>query len=196
MNEGKTILIDFWETIAESKERDRLWKKVLKSFEYSSINKSNFFKYWKEKWFKSIIGEEEFIEELRKKFSIKSDQAMALRGILDYRNLTLIDGRLDSLSNLKKSNYKIHLVSDCGRDIKEFVEKSELNKILSKRFYSFEYGTTKDEDLYRRVSEEVGFNCLMIGDDFKRDYEAPKQYGFRSNLIKKSDRLEDVIWNN
>ena len=71
-----------------------------------------------------------------------------------------------------------------------------MNKILSKRFYSFEYGTTKDEDLYRIVFEEMGLNCLMVGDDPKRDYEIPKKYGFRAILVNKSDRLEDVIWNN
>ncbi len=196
MNKEKTILIDFWETIAESKERNTLWKKVLKSFENSGINKPSFFKYWKEKWFKSNVEGERFIQQLRGEFDINNDEANMFRDILDYKNLTLINGRLDSLRKLRNANYRFHLVSDCGREVKEFVEKSDLNKILSKRFYSFEYGTTKDEDLYRIVSEEIGLDCLMVGDDLKRDYEIPKKYGFRTNLVKKSERLEYIIWNN
>lgn len=193
MAERKKILIDFYGTIVESKERDKLWEEVLKSFKYFNINKSDFFKYWKETWFKSIIEEEKFIEKLREKFDIKNDQVTMLKRILDYKNLTLIDGRLNSLLNLIESNYEIHLVSDCGKDTREFIENSELDKILSKRFYSFKYGTTKDESLYKIVSEEVGSNCLMIGNDFKRDYEIPKKYGFRAYLITKLDRLEDII---
>ncbi len=195
MNKEKTILIDFWETIAESKERNTLWKKVLESFENSGINKPNFFKYWKENWFKSNIEEGRFIQQLRENFGISNYETNMLRDILDYKNLTLINGRLDSLKKLRNVNYGFHLVSDCGRDVKEFVEKTDLNKILSKRFYSFEYGTTKEEDLYRIVSEEIGIDCLMVGDDLKRDYKIPKRYGFRASLVKKSDRLEDALWN-
>jgi len=194
MEYKKNILIDFLETIVESKPREIFWGLVLKNLQKNQINKKDFFGYWKEHWFKSNITKKYFVQELNKKFEFGEEVIVYLRNILDYKNLTLIGKRLNFLSKLNNLGYRIHLVSDCGVDTKEFVENSELNNILSKRFYSFNYGTTKDEMLYDFVIRELGVNCLMIGDNYRRDYEIPKKYGLKAVYVKKTDNLEGLLW--
>ncbi len=193
MTNERIILIDFWGTIVESEKRNKLWGLVLKDFENLILDKKDIFGYWKERWFKSDINKGEFIQELIKRFELGSKTTSHIEDILNYKNFTPINGRIDSLSKLMREGYEIHLVSDCGYDTKEFVENSALNNILSKRFYSFVYKTTKEENLYGLVAEEIGTSCIMIGDDYKRDYKIPKEYGFSSALIRKIDILEDII---
>jgi FMN phosphatase YigB (HAD superfamily) len=192
--EIKEIFIDFWGTLVESKKRDEFWELLLKNLEKNEIRKGDFMNYWKENWFKSNITKGDFIHNLNKSFNLGEKESFYLQGLLDYKNLQLIDGRINFLSRMKKRGYNIHLVSDCGVDTREFIENSELDNLLSRRFYSFVYGTTKDEFLYAFVVEEMGINGLMIGDNYKRDCEIPNRYGLSSLFVKKTDDLGELIW--
>ncbi|NMB66812.1 HAD-IA family hydrolase [Candidatus Woesearchaeota archaeon] len=181
----ENILIDFWGTLAESKLREKQWKDLFLNFNKDNIETQSFLKYWKERWFKLEITEEQFKEDIIYAFNLKKDYSEKIFNLINYKNITLKKGVLETLSLLKSRNYRIYLVSDCGLDTLKFVNISKLKDFFSWEFYSFKYKTTKDENLYKFVKEELGENCVMIGDNQKRDYEIPRRYGFDSILIKK-----------
>lgn len=179
------ILVDFWGTLVESKKRDQYWGELFINLQEDEISKREFLNYWKENWFKSEIDLIKFQSRLKNKFNLKGKYDLLLSTLTDYKNMNFIGERLDELSNWVMAKHQVYLVSDCGMDTKEFVENSELKYLLNDEFYSFKYKTTKDEELYSIVRKEIGKNCIMIGDDYKRDYIIPKKYGFDSMLVKK-----------
>ncbi len=187
------LLFDFWNTLAYSKERDVYWFYILKSLERKKIVKREFFNFWKESWFKSNIDKEIFVKNLGFSFDFSIEEKKYFMELLNPGNIELFSKRVELLFKLKSMGYNMVLVSDSGSDISEFVDSSVLSGVFLKKFYSFKYGTTKEEDLYSYVVNYSGKNALMIGDDYKRDFLIPRRYGINSLYIKPKDDMGEKL---
>ena len=189
----RDILFDFWGTLGYSNVRDSIWQSISNEIKNFDINKKDFFEFWKENWFKSNIVKEEFIHRLCNNFNLNDRFNSLVEKLIDPENVRLYKNRFEKLSELNNRGYNLHLVSDCGRDTKSFVNQSKLDDIFLKKFYSFMNGETKEEGLYSIVKKELGNNNLIIGDDRYRDLKIPKRYGFHSIHIDEEECLDDIL---
>jgi HAD superfamily hydrolase (TIGR01549 family) len=191
----KKILIDFWGTLVESEKRENIWKSVMEQILNKGISKAKFFDFWKNNWFKTEINQNQFVGLLSKEFPLSKKIERYLEELINPNNLDFIKDRRDLITKLGKEGKEIYLVSDCGIDTKEFLEKSDINKYFRGKFYSFAYGTTKEEKLYEKVVNSLGTKLIMIGDNYLRDYKIPKRYGLESIHVDKNanigERLND-----
>jgi HAD superfamily hydrolase (TIGR01549 family) len=117
--------------------------------------------------------------------SIKTEFETRLKKELD--SITLFPETMDVLWDLKNRDLQLILCSNLAAPY----GKPAKNKLISFNKYcmSYEVGMTKpDQKIFKHIHDLVGFEknqYLFVGDNVKHDYEASKQYGFESNLIKR-----------
>jgi|GEM_PF-5615489 len=115
--------------------------------------------------------------------------------------ISIFDDSIPFLERTKANNYQCVVVSDCGPDTGEYIKTSKIKNYFSKVYLSYEYRTTKKEELYDKMLSTINFNkdgLIMIGDDFERDFVIPRKKGiaaiFLDRSMKKS-KSSEVIHN-
>lgn len=182
-------MVDLWNTVIYSYERDEHWRSIKNEIGRKDIIKENFFTDLKEEYFKKDQSPEQVVRNMTYKHGDNPVIEESLLGIMKADNTRLMNGRAEMLYDLNKKGYRVYAVSDCGRDTREFLEQSGLQKHFKNEFLSFENGTTKDEKLYGIVKETLGSDATMIGDGLIADYKMPLKHGFKAKLLRPGEEL-------
>jgi putative hydrolase of the HAD superfamily len=103
------------------------------------------------------------------------------------------------LKEIKKSNRKIALISNCFSEEVAPIKQSSLSQYFDKMYLSFEQGMKKpDERIFRKCAEELEValkECLYIGDGGSDELEAARNVGMTALqagwYLRQSGQLAD-----
>lgn len=99
------------------------------------------------------------------------------------------DDTLPTLRELKRRGFKIALVSNIGRDVRDVLARGNIKSLFDAVILSFEVGAVKPNPLiFERALEALGTapaNALMVGDS-ARDDGAAAFLGIRSLILPRT----------
>lgn len=149
------------------------------------------------------ISESQFHEQLNKATALN----LLPKQINEAWNAMLLGFRYESLNFLRvlSRQYRIFLFSNTNfihqRKFLEMYQQQQMQEpfhdLFEKLFYSCEIGSRKpDVASYRFVLEQAGIRAAdtCFVDDSIQNVEAGKQEGIKSILLKKGEKIEDLIW--
>ncbi len=147
-------------------------------------------KYWETE----IDAYTEFARRL--KISPTKDNILKLLSLRDKSESEIIvfDFVLPLLKKLRKNGYKVAIISNSSIfSYSYFKKKTNLLEYVDYELFSFQVGYAKPNpqiflELQRRA-QVFNNEVLMVGDDFERDFKAPKKLGINAILFKNYDEL-------
>lgn len=178
----KYILLDNYGVLTDGKERKRFITKIFNKYR---INKQLHNDLWIENLGKLDIGKlkvDEYIKMFNKKFKINVT-------ISEYFDMfaSQIKKNDKLLNKLKNTKSKIFIVSDNFPSLSNRLEKKLGNQFKKyKKFYSFDYKTTKQKKMFKNVLNILKAkpeDCLFI-DNSKKNIEKAKSYKINSILFR------------
>ena len=152
------------------------------------------------KWMVTDKEPEEYFSEYARKQGIDEDE---LRKSFHQMQLTAcwFPGIPELLMELHEEGYPLHILSNAGKDAKEFLDQDDLSKLFTTINISYELGVAKpSEEAFRRVLTRIEAEpeeCVMIGDNEYYDLVPAKRIGMRAvhydGRRMNSDELRQAI---
>lgn len=140
---------------------------------------------WGEKkWMKINKKEEEFFDEYCKKTGV--DKEKLTRSFRELERTTQFFQEIpELLKELYDKGYTLHILSNCGVGIQEFVRKHpETFSLFTTKNFSYELKAIKPEkEAFTKTLSNIQAKpeeCIMIGDSLRDDIQGAEQVGLRT----------------
>jgi len=190
----KTLMLDLWGTLICCPHSAQKVSKLIRILsKYSLYREDEIFKDWKNMWYKQNISALKFATYLSNKYNLSDSSKRAVEALIPYslNEIQIYSDVIPALDIYKNKGYNLVAVSDCGPDTKKNITKLGLDRYFAHMFFSFEEGTTKNENLYDKVISKLKSapnSLTMIGNDYERDYSVPRAKGINAMLLDRDEK--------
>ncbi len=155
-----------------------------------------FWKSHKEATSKGKESIENYCKLLDKKFNVKNSFGVYLKFFEEMQRTEINNVGLKIIDNLKKSGYKIGLISVVADAFAKMNYNTGLYSIFDICILSCEVGFSKSEsELYKTFLEKSGLKpeeCVVI-DDREPPLEIAKSIGFKTILFENNEKLKEDL---
>lgn len=149
-----------------------------------SVKRSKLMEWGKTRWMCHEKNEDEYFSEYCKTHG--GDPKELQKTFKEMEQTTaFFPDMLDLIHSLKEQGYTLHILSNCGPGIQQFVEEhQEIFDWFETVNFSYQLGYTKpDLNAFRAVLQKIDAQpeeCVMIGDSHQSDITPAKELGMQA----------------
>lgn len=187
----KALLFDLWGTLAYLEDGIDFVGEIALAL---GINKSKYIDFVVNTWYKEGLSPKGALERLSSKFGTKPD--LNIIGLLyePLKRARLYPDVIHNLERLRNQGMLV-LVSDTTPVGRGCINKLNITNYFNSLHFSFDYGFTKKEGLYKKVIDELRLypsNCIVIGNSMNSDYRQGVKIGAKSILVDRENKHKGV----
>ena len=193
----EAIIFDLFGTLVDNYSAEAFKSVLGKMAHVLNIPRQDFIHKWDQTWVMRSKGELSTTEENIQYVASQLDAAVSkeqvteatrIRFAFTHRMLVPREDTLETLRELRSSDYKIGLISDCTAEVPLLWPETPFVQLIDVPIFSCEVHLKKpDPHIYQLACEHLGVlpqRCLFIGDGGSRELSGANAVGMDALLIR------------